>query len=219
MEHLRMADSCVYLWILGSFSEHLSYRAPLRSCLFHIQVAESQPIDTTKNYFAGASQAFYTRARSSYSKALICEEVNLWCKPAIFPSCILPSFSQNASWLLLPKRLWKCASTISFKNYKWKIVLLVINLFNYDSSKSTFFMLSMAFDVILSTGFFVFFFNFIFQIKWNSSFLAIQRLQEHACFCSTCVFWYILFYKNLTVLHHGDNTFLLFFYICVKWYF
>ena len=45
------------------------------------------------------------------------------------PSCILPSFSQNASRLLLPKRLWKCASTISFKKYKQKVVLLVIYLF------------------------------------------------------------------------------------------
>ena len=40
------------------------------------------------------------------------------------PSCILPSFSQNASRLLLPKRLWKCVSTISFRKYKRKVVLL-----------------------------------------------------------------------------------------------
>ena len=67
------------------------------------------------------------------------------------PSCILPSFSQNASRLLLPKRFWKCASTISFRKYKQKVVLLLlIYLFNYDSSKSNFFMLNMAFDVVLS---------------------------------------------------------------------
>ena len=46
---------------------------------------------------------------------------------ALFP-CILPSFSQNESRLLLPKRLWKCTSTISFRNYKRKEVLLIIYL-------------------------------------------------------------------------------------------
>ena len=65
----------------------------------------------------------------------------------------LPSFSQIASRLLFPKRLWKCASTISFRKFKRKVVLLVIYLFNYDSSKPTFFMLNMVFDVLLSTAF------------------------------------------------------------------
>ena len=46
------------------------------------------------------------------------------------PSCILPSFSKNTSFsqntsrLLLPKRLWKCKSTISLRKYKRKVVLL-----------------------------------------------------------------------------------------------
>ena len=46
------------------------------------------------------------------------------------PSCILPSFSkntlfsQNTSWSLLPKRLWKCESIISFQKYKRKVVIL-----------------------------------------------------------------------------------------------
>ena len=46
------------------------------------------------------------------------------------PSCTLRSFSQNSSFsqntsrLLLPKRFWKCASTISFRKYKRKVVLL-----------------------------------------------------------------------------------------------
>ena len=69
------------------------------------------------------------------------------------PSCILPLFSKNASRLLLPKRLLKCASKISFWKYKQKVVLLVIYLFNYDSSKSTSFMLNVAFDFVLSTVF------------------------------------------------------------------
>ena len=37
--------------------------------------------------------------------------------------------------------------------YQWKVVLLVIYLFNHDSSKSTIFMLNMAFDVLLSAVF------------------------------------------------------------------
>ena len=76
------------------------------------------------------------------------------------PSCILPSFSKNTSRLLLPKSLWKCASTISFRKYKWKVVLLVIYLFNYDSSKSTLFMLNMEFDVLLWN-------KLEFFISWN----------------------------------------------------
>ena len=48
---------------LRSFSEHLFYRAPLRNCLFHVQVSEFQPADTVKKYFTGAFQAFYTRVR------------------------------------------------------------------------------------------------------------------------------------------------------------
>ena len=58
------------------------------------------------------------------------------------PSCILLSFSQNTSSLLLPKRFWKCVNTTSFRRCKEKVVLLVIYLFNYNSSKSTFFMLN-----------------------------------------------------------------------------
>ena len=30
----------------------------MRTCLFHVQVAEFQPADTVKNYFTGAFQAF-----------------------------------------------------------------------------------------------------------------------------------------------------------------
>ena len=37
--------------------------------------------------------------------------------------------------------------------FQRKIVLLVIYLFNHDSSKPTFFMLNMVFDVILSVVF------------------------------------------------------------------
>ena len=73
------------MWTLRSFSEHLFYGEPLRNCLFQVQDSEFQPADTVKNYFTGAIQAFYTRTRSSHSKAfnslkfykIIGEEVNL----------------------------------------------------------------------------------------------------------------------------------------------
>ena len=66
------------------------------------------------------------------------------------PSCILPSFSQSESRLLLLKRLLRCASKFSFRKCKEKKVLLVICLLNYDSSKSIYFTLNMAFDFFLS---------------------------------------------------------------------
>ena len=122
-------------------------------------------------------------------------------------SCILPSFSQNASLLILTKGLSKCASTISFRKYKWKLVLLVIYLFQYSSTKSNFFMLNMTFDVVLST---------VFVKYWNSLLLAMQSLEEHPSFCSACVYLICTYFKNLIVFHHGGNTFLVYFDICIK---
>ena len=55
--------------------------------------------------------------------------------------------------ITFPKGLWKFESTIFFWKCKRNVVWLVIYLFNYDSSKSTLFMLNMAFDVLLSTVF------------------------------------------------------------------
>ena len=37
--------------------------------------------------------------------------------------------------------------------FRWKVIILVIYLFNQDSPKSTIFMLNMAFDVLLSAVF------------------------------------------------------------------
>ena len=77
------------------FLEHFFYKAPLGNCFFPVQVdAEFQPLlDTVKNYFTDAFQAFYTRTRISHLKAFIylkslktiCEEINLqW-------SCEMPT--------------------------------------------------------------------------------------------------------------------------------
>ena len=42
---------------------------------------------------------------------------------------------------------------MSFRKHKEKVVLLVIYVFDYDSSKWTSFMLNVAFDFVLSTVF------------------------------------------------------------------
>ena len=94
------------------------------------------------------------------------------------PSCILPSFSKNASRLLPPKRLWKCASKIYFGRYKQRVVLLVIYLFNYDSLRqlASFWMWHLRF----------------FWVRFLSNkleFIAIQRLQKHF-FLSLCLLVY-----------------------------
>ena len=62
------------------------------------------------------------------------------CFPVNFVKFLRTPFLQNSSGRLLLK-------------YKQKPMSLVIYLFNYGSSKSTFFMLNMAFDFILSTIF------------------------------------------------------------------
>ena len=87
--------------------------------------------------------------RSSFVMKLRDANLQFYEKKAL--SCILLSFSQNASRLLLPMRLWKCTSTVSFRKYKQRVVLLVFDLFNYESLKLTFFMLNMASDAVLST--------------------------------------------------------------------
>ena len=132
----RTTTSCVYLWILRSFWDYLFHIAPLRNYLFHVQVAGFQPSNTVKKYFISAFQTFYTRTGSRHSKAFF-----------------ETSSFMITSRLVLPKKLWKCTRTISFRQYKRKVVFLVIYLFNYDSSKSAFFMLNMTFDVLLSIVF------------------------------------------------------------------
>ena len=122
--------------------------------------------------------SFTSNPRKLFVKKLICyegarcpeaganlqvNEKNSFTHPSWY---ILPSFSQNRTELLLPKRLWKFESTISFWKCKWKEVLLVIYLFNYDSSKSIFFMLN--YGITFSWVEYSF-----YQINWSSSFLAI----------------------------------------------
>ena len=130
-----------------------------------------------------------------YEKKFFIHPPSFICLAFIFPECFTITSSEEAL----------CASTISFTKYKGKVVLLVIYLFNYDSPNSPFFMLNIAFDAEYS----------FCQINWNSSFVAIQRLQGHRSFGS--VFWYVIFKENLivqVVLPCSDIIF--YFDICIK---
>ena len=149
---------------LRSFSEYLVYRAPLGNCLFHVQAAEFQPPDTVKSYFTSALQAFYTRTRSSQSNAfiylkslkIICEEVII-CNEVVRcqPASLRKKLFHKSSFMYFAFIFSECI-TITFSEESLKVcehdffqrkVVKVIYLFNHDSSKSTFFMLNMAFDV------------------------------------------------------------------------
>ena len=153
-----------------------------------IQFAEFQPADTVKKYFRGIFQAFYTRTRSIYSKAficlkllkIICEEVNSQencemstCK---FTSKTLSHilhvfclrFLRTHHNYFFRKGFESVQAQFFFRKYMQKVVLLLIYMFNYDSSKSTFFM------------------SLWHLLSWNSLFLAIQTLQEHPSFYSVC---------------------------------
>ena len=78
-------------------------------------------------------------------------------------------------------------NTFSYRNLRWLLLLFVVYLFNYDSSKSTLFMLNMAFDALLSTVFvkyvrilrFLFFVSFTCSINKNNLLFA---LCFHMCF-------------------------------------
>ena len=75
--------------------------------------------------------------------------------------------------------------------FQRKVVLLVIYLFNHDSSKSTIFMLNMSFDVLLSTVFV----KLESFVSWNI---------KHFALCFDIYF----FLLKLIILTHGHNSFL-----------
>ena len=43
-----------------------------------------------------------------------------------------------------------------------------------------------------------------------------KALQEYLSFCSPCIFCYVLNKNLIVVFHQGDNSFLFYFYICIK---
>ena len=122
-----MSASCVCLWILRICSDRPFYRAPLGNWLFHVQVAGFQPPDAVKRYLTGDFQVFYTRTRSSYSKAFIylksliisCE---LFVKKLI--SAIWKSRHQHLGISIgIAKKVLRsfyfCLRSISWRKYQW----------------------------------------------------------------------------------------------------
>ena len=123
------------------------------------------------------------------------------------PSCILPSFSETASRLLLLKRLWKCASKLSFRNYKQKVVLLV----TYIPPHLRFIKAKFAH---VECGIWPCIDYRFCQIICN---LLQHKGYKIILFFSACVFWYVvLFNEKLIVINPGDDTFLFYFEIGIK---
>ena len=116
------------------------------------------------------------------------------------------SFSEYITITSSEEALKMCEHNF-FQEIKRKVVLLVIYLFNYDSSKSTFFMLNMAFDVLVLTFWVQF---LLYKLEF---FVSCNIITRTSFFCS--VFW-SKFFQKIIVLHHGDNNFLFYFDICIK---
>ena len=112
------------------------------------------------------------------------------------------SFSEYITITSSEEALKMCQHNF-FQEIKWTVVLLAIYLFNYDSSESTLFIWHLTFSWVqlLSN-------KWEFFVSCNTS-----RLQEHPSFCS--VFWDVLFYKNVIVLHHGEWNIIFYFNICI----
>ena len=90
-------------------------------------------------------------------KRLICNEVAR-CQPPSLRRKFFHTFSFIYFTLIFSGFITITSSEEGLKVCKYsffqrKVVLLVIYLFNHDSSKSTIFMLNMAFDVLLSAVF------------------------------------------------------------------
>ena len=100
------------------------------------------------------------------------------------------------SRLLLPKSLWKCAGTISFWKYKPVTFNLPVQL---QSLQVNFLHVEDAIGPFFEHSF--------YQMNQNSFVSCDVKLQERPSFYSYSVFWYLLFHKNLIVLHHGGIVF------------
>ena len=121
-----------------------------------------------ENYFAGAFQVFYTRASSSHSKVfsylkslkIICERLIrnevAGSQPARLRKKLFLISSHIYFAFIFSERIRITLSEEAFKVCEqifFLVILLVIYLFNYDTSKSTSFMLNVAFDFVLGKDF------------------------------------------------------------------
>ena len=208
--------------ILRRFSDYLFYRAPLGSCLFHLQVALFQPPDTIKIF----SQVLFKYFKEN--------ETYLFGGIKILGNYLWISYSimklRDANLQTNEKTSFRHAFCFHFLrihyDYFFQKVfesvwpqflsgnimgLLVIYLFNDDPSKSTFSMLNMQLGGFLKYSF--------CQINWDSFISCNVKINRTSFFllCALCsVFWYVVSYRNLIFLHHGDNNFLFYFDICIK---
>ena len=91
-------------------------------------------------------------------------------------SFILPSFFSECIMITSPEDSLKVYECNFFQR---KVVLLVIYLFNHDSSKSTIFMLNMVFDVLLIVVF----------VKYSKlEFFVSSNIKLFALFSFICTF-------------------------------
>ena len=93
-------------------------------------------------------------------KKLICNEV-VRCQPASLRRKLFHTFSFMYFTFIYSGSITITSSEEGLKACEYnlfqrKVVLLVIYLFNHDSSKSTIFMLNMAFDVLLNAVFVIY---------------------------------------------------------------
>ena len=119
--------------------------------------------------------------------------------------------------IIFQKRLWICASTLSFTKYIRQVLLHVFYLFNYHLFKSNFLYATygiwrcLKYDILLNKHTEIQRFLHVLSCSTLLFFAKSKKraLHEYSSFGSTCIFWYVLFYKNLIVaFHHGDNAFL-----------
>ena len=204
------------------FPVYLFYRAPLGSCLFHLQVALFQPPDTIK---------FFSQVLFKYFKE---NETYIFGGIKILGNYLWISYSVMKLWdanlQTNEKTSFRHAFCFHFLrihyDYFFQKVfesvwpqflsgnimgLLVIYPFNDDPSKSTFSMLNMQLGGFLEYSF--------CQINWDSFISCNVKINRTSFFllCALCsVFWYVVSYRNLIFLHHGDSNFLFYFDICIK---
>ena len=111
------------------------------------------------------------------------------------PSCILPSFSKNASQLLLPKRLLKVCEQKNFQEKRAK------------SSVTSNLPVELRFIWSQLPSFWIWYsaLSWVRFLSRKLEFIAIHYKDKKTFFFSQPVFWYVVvFDKKLIVLHHGD---------------
>ena len=89
----------------------------------------------------------------------------------------------------------KALKVCGYNFFQREVVLLVIYLFNHDSSKSTIFMVNMAFDVLLSAVF----------AKYSKleSFVLICTFSLKPNYSPSC--WYNFLFWHLHQIHNFNN--------------